>query len=198
MLNISSWNSPDKLILILWSLIWNHIFNIKLLWRHYDVIFKKVSKTTSLVSKNLPIYIDSELQITLFLVGITKITYFLLIWVKEAKHLIYSWKMGPYLLERRTSCWWRHQNMRNVYYVKSNFFNVKYYVCQIFLCQVSIRLNKRWRNDSYFKTGSFQHFLYSTEKRWRHIDIIVDLIQIFFIAKYSSYPKVVLYKIWVV
>ena len=34
---------------------------------------------TSFVSKNLPIYIDSGLQITLFLVGITKITYFPLI-----------------------------------------------------------------------------------------------------------------------
>ena len=132
-LKILSWNSPDKLILILWSQIWNHIFNIKSLWCHCDVIFLKVSKTTSFASKNLPIYIDSDLQITLFLVGITKITYFLLIWVKKAKHLIYNWKMGPYLLEKRTSCWWCHQNMRNVYYVKSNFFNVKYYVCQIFL-----------------------------------------------------------------
>ena len=45
-----NWNSPDKLILILWSQIWNHIFNLKLLWRHYDVIFKKISKTTSFVS----------------------------------------------------------------------------------------------------------------------------------------------------
>ena len=29
----------------------------------------------------------------------------------------------------------------------------------------------------------------------RKDDIIVDLIRIFFIAKYSSYPKVILYKI---
>ena len=119
MLKILSWNLPDKLIVIFWSQIWNHIFNIKSLWRHYDVIFKKVSKMISFVSKNLPIYVDSELQITLFLVGITKITYFLLIWVTKAKHLIYSWKMGPYLSEKQTSCWWRHQNMKNVYYVKS-------------------------------------------------------------------------------
>ena len=84
-LKILSWNSPDKLILILWSQMWNHIFNIKSLWRHYDVIFKNVSKRKSFISKNLPIYIDWELQIALFLVGITKITYFLPIWVKKAK-----------------------------------------------------------------------------------------------------------------
>ena len=41
--------------------------------------------------------------------------------------------MGPYLLEKQTSSWLRHQNMGNVYYVKSNFFIVKYYACQIFL-----------------------------------------------------------------
>ena len=41
-------------------------------------------------------------------------------------------------------------------------------------------------------------FILNREKRWRHSVVIVDLIGIFFIAKYSSYPKVILYKIWVV
>ena len=44
MLKIMSWNSPDKLISILWFQIWNHISNIKPLWRHYDVILKKLAK----------------------------------------------------------------------------------------------------------------------------------------------------------
>ena len=93
----------------------NHIFNIKSLWRHYDVIFKKASKMTSFVNKNLPIYVLIQ---TLFLLSITKITYLFPIWVKKSKHIIYNWKMGPYLLEKRTSCWWCHQNVRNNYYVK--------------------------------------------------------------------------------
>ena len=50
-------------------------------------------------------------------------------------------------------------------------------------CQISTGLNERWRNDSYFKIGSFWHFLYSPEKRSRHSDVIVDLIRILFYRK---------------
>ena len=85
MLKIMSWNSPDKLILILWFQIWNHSFNIKSLRRHYDVILKKLVKWQASSAK-IDIYIDSVSQITLFLVGITNISYFFLIWVKKAKY----------------------------------------------------------------------------------------------------------------
>ena len=85
MLKIMSWNSPDKLISILWFQIWNHIFNIKSLWRHYDVILKKLVKRQASSAK-IDVYIDSVSQITLFLVDITNIPYFFLIWVKKAKY----------------------------------------------------------------------------------------------------------------
>ena len=120
-LKIMSWNSPDELILILWFQIWNHIFNIKSLWRHYDVILKKLVKRQASSAK-IDIYIDSVSQITLFLVGITNIPYFFLNWVKKRSISIYSWKMGPYLLGKRTSSWWRHETMGNIYYVKFNFW----------------------------------------------------------------------------
>ena len=112
-LKIVSWNSPAKLILILWFQIWNHIFNIKSLWRHYDIILKKLVKRQASSAK-IDIYIDSVSQITLFLVGITNIAYFFLIWVKKQNISIYSWKMGPYFLGKRTSCWWRHETMGNI------------------------------------------------------------------------------------
>ena len=41
-------------------------------------------------SAKIYVYIDSESQITSFLVGSTNITYFLLIRVKKAKYSIYS------------------------------------------------------------------------------------------------------------
>ena len=85
LLKIMSWNSPDKLISILWFQIWNYIFNIKSLWRHYDVILKKLVKWQASSAK-IDIYIDSVSQITLFLVGIANIPYFFLIWVKKAKY----------------------------------------------------------------------------------------------------------------
>ena len=56
MLKIMSWNSPDKLISILWFQIWNHISNIKPLWRHYDVILKKLVKRQASSAKNRHIY----------------------------------------------------------------------------------------------------------------------------------------------
>ena len=84
-LKIMSWNSPDKLILILWFQIWNHIFNIKSLWRHYDVILKKLVKRKASSAK-IDVYIDSVSQITLFLLCITNIPYVFLIWFKKAKY----------------------------------------------------------------------------------------------------------------
>ena len=85
MLKIMSWNSPDKLISILWFQIWTAYFQYKPLWRHYDVILKKLVKRQASSAK-IDIYIDSVSQITLFLVDIANIPYFFLIWVKKAKY----------------------------------------------------------------------------------------------------------------
>ena len=51
------------------------------LWR----ILKKLEKGQALSAK-VNIYIDSVSQITVFLVGITNIPHFLLIWVQNAKY----------------------------------------------------------------------------------------------------------------
>ena len=40
--------------------------------------------------------------------------------------------MEPYLLEKRTYCWWRHETMRDIYYVEFNFLNLKCYVFEMF------------------------------------------------------------------
>ena len=49
-----------------------------------------------------------------------------------------------------------------------------------------------------FLNRFFLALSYSKEKRWRHSDVIDDLIRILFVEKYLSYPKVILYKIWLV
>ena len=51
------------------------------LWR----ILKKLEKGQALSAK-VNIYIDSVSQITVFLVGITNIPHFFLIWVQNAKY----------------------------------------------------------------------------------------------------------------
>ena len=98
------------------------------LWRNIKKLVKQQAS-----SAKVDIYIDSVSQITLFLVGITNIPYFFLIWVKKQNISIYSWKMGPYLLGKRTSCWWCHETIGNIYYVQFNFFNIKFYVFEMFL-----------------------------------------------------------------
>ena len=40
---------------------------------------------------------------------------------QKANDLIYSWKMEPYLLEKRMSSWWRHQKMRNAFMLNPTF-----------------------------------------------------------------------------
>ena len=174
-LKIVSWNSPDKLILILWFQIWNHIFNIKSLWRHYDVILKKLVKRQASSAK-IDIYIDSVSQITLFLVGITNIPYFFLIWVKKQNISIYSWKMGPYLLGKRTSCWWHHETMGHIYYVEFNFLNIKFYVFKMFLPNFN---RIEWKIE---KWQLFQNrlFLALFTLTWGKDDVIVMSLLIWF------------------
>ena len=49
-----------------------------------------------------------------------------------------------------------------------------------------------------FQNRLFLALFMLNREKWRHSDVIVDLIRIFFIAKYSSYLKVILYELWVV
>ena len=105
--------------------------------------------------------------------------------------------MGPYLLEKRTLCWWLHQNKRNVYYLKSNFSNLKRYVCQIFLPSFN-RIKLKMEKRQLFQNRLFLALFILNREKWGHNDVIVDFIRILFLAKYSPYPKVILYKkIWV-
>ena len=48
------------------------------------------------------------------------------------------------------------------------------------------------------KYAVFSSFRYSSEQRWRHNDVNIDVIPMFLTPEYWSYPKVILYKIWVV
>ena len=128
------------------------------------------------------------------MVGITNIAYCFLIWVKKAKYLKYSWKIGPYLSEKPALCWWRHQNKRSLIYFKSKYLNLKRVK---YVSHVSIGLNKRWRSSSYFQIDCFCNFCYSTEQRWRHSDVLIHLIRAF-CCKMFILTKVILYKIWVV
>ena len=90
-LKIMSWNSAYKWISILWSQIWHHIFNMKSLWCHYDVIFEKLVKRLAL-SAEIHIFIESVSQIILFLADTSLIAHFFLICVKKARYLKDSWK----------------------------------------------------------------------------------------------------------
>ena len=88
--------------------------------------------------------------------------------------------MGPYLLEKRTSCWWRHETMRNIYYVEFNFLNLKYYVFEMFLPnfnRIEWKIEKRqlFQNSCRFST-----FYTNLRKDDVMSDVIVDLIRIFF------------------
>ena len=88
--------------------------------------------------------------------------------------------MGPYLLEKRTSCWWRHETMRNIYYVEFNFLNLKYYVFEMFLPnfnRIEWKIEKRqlFQNSCRFST-----FYTHLRKDDVISDVIVDLIRIFF------------------
>ena len=44
--------------------------------------------------------------------------------------------------------------MGSIYFVELNFLNLKCYVFKMFVPNFN-KLNEKWRNDSYFKIGSF-------------------------------------------
>ena len=83
--------------------------------------------------------------------------------------------MGPYLLGKQTSCWWRHETIGNIYYVELNFLNLKCYVFKMFLPNFN---RIEWKME---KQQLFQNklFLAHLRKIWRHSDVIVDFIRIF-------------------
>ena len=66
---------------------------------------------------------------------------------------------------------------------------------------VSAKFQYDWLKDevaaAILKEPVFNNFRYPLEQRWRHSDVIFPLILIFVIPKDWSYPKVILYKIWV-
>ena len=84
--------------------------------------------------------------------------------------------MGPYLLEKRTSCWWRHETMRNIYYVAFNFLNLKYYVFEMFLPnfnRIEWKIEKRQLFQNSCRFSTFYTHL-------RKDDVIVTSLLIWF------------------
>ena len=86
--------------------------------------------------------------------------------------------MGPYLLGKQTSCWWRHETIGNIYYVEFNFFNLKCYVFKMFLPNFN-RIEWKMEKQLLFQIGSFSTVYTHLRNIWRHSDVIVDLIRIF-------------------
>ena len=141
------------------------------LWRNIKKLVKRQAS-----SAKSDIYIDSVSQITLFLVGITNIPYFFLIWVKKQNISIYSWKVGPYLLGKQTSCWWRHETMENISYVEFNFLNIKFYVFKMFLPN-SNRIEWKIEKRQLFQNRLFLALFILT---WEKDDVIVTSLLIWF------------------
>ena len=112
-LNIMSWNSAYIPNLILWSQIWTHMFIIKSLWRHNNVIVEKSVNNKLHQLKSMYISIQCH-KLFSSLVDISTIAYLFIISVKKAKLLKNSWKIWLYLSKKLAVCWWRHQNKRNV------------------------------------------------------------------------------------
>ena len=96
--------------------------------------------------------------------------------VKKQNISIYSWKMGPYLLGKRTSCWWRHETMGNIHYVEFNFLNIKFYVFKMFLPHFN---RIEWKIE---KRQLFQKrlFLALFILAWGKDDVIVTSLLIWF------------------
>ena len=141
------------------------------LWRNIKKLVKRQAS-----SAKIDIYIDSVSQINLFLVGITNTPYFFLIWVKKQNISIYSWKMGPYLLGKWTSCWWRHETMGNNYYVEFNSLNIKFYVIKIFLLTFN-RIEWKIEKRQLFQNRLFLALFILT---WGKDDVIVTSLLIWF------------------
>ena len=84
--------------------------------------------------------------------------------------------MGPYLLGKQTSCWWRHETMGNIYYVEFNFFNLKRYVFKMFLPNFN-RIEWKMEKQQLFQNRLFLALFILT---WEKYDVIVTSLFIWF------------------
>ena len=84
--------------------------------------------------------------------------------------------MGPYLLGKQTSCWWRHETMGNIYYVEFNFLNLKCYVFKMFLPNFN-RIEWKMEKQRLFQNRLFLALFILT---WEKYDVIVTSLLIWF------------------
>ena len=84
--------------------------------------------------------------------------------------------MGPYLLGKQTSCWWRHETMGNIYYVEFNFLNLKCYVCKMFLPNFN-RIEWKMEKQQLFQNRLFLALFILTLEKY---DVIVTSLLIWF------------------
>ena len=84
--------------------------------------------------------------------------------------------MGPYLLGKRTSCWWRHETMENIYYVEFNFLNLKCYVFKMFLPNFK-GIEWKMEKQQLFQNSLFLALFILT---WEKYDVIVTSLLIWF------------------
>ena len=84
--------------------------------------------------------------------------------------------MGPYLLGKQTSCWWRHETMGNIYYVEFNFLNLKCYVFKMFLPNFN-RIEWKMEKQQLFQNRLFLALFILT---WEKYDVIVTSLLIWF------------------
>ena len=84
--------------------------------------------------------------------------------------------MGPYLLGKRTSCWWRHETMRNIYCVEFNSLNLKCYVLKMFLPNFN-RIEWKMEKQQLFQNMLFLALFILT---WEKYDVIMTSLLIWF------------------
>ena len=84
--------------------------------------------------------------------------------------------MGPYLLGKQTSCWWRHETMGNIYYVEFNFLSLKCYVFKMFLPNFN-RIEWKMEKQQLFQNRLFLALFILT---WEKYDVIVTSLLIWF------------------
>ena len=129
---------------ILWPQIWNHIFNMKLLWRHHDVIFEKLVKQQASWPK-IHLFIDSVSKIILFLVHISPIAHLCVqnVWkIAENWDLICykSWHYVDDIIKARETSIILIPTVS----IKNNINGKPFF-------KVLVGPNKRWRSSSDFK-----------------------------------------------
>ena len=96
--------------------------------------------------------------------------------------------MGPYLLGKQTSCWWRHETMGNIYYVEFNFLNLKCYVFKMFLPNFN-RIEWKMEKQQLFQNRLFLALFILT---WEKYDVIVTSLLIWF----GFFSSQIVHPIW--